>query len=459
MKFLPRRTVLRGLGGIAIALPFLDAMVPARRIWAQSAQPKRLLVWFQPGGTEIADWRPRGTETNFAFSAMMQPLEKHKQNLIVLDGLSLSVTREGNGHPHSRGMGGLLTGEILPSGTYNTNGGNAGFSRGTSIDQFIAQRITAGRKFKSLEMAVRWPSDGTDGLQVHPWNTIIYSAPGQPVPPQTVPRKIFDRLFTDLGGNTDTGQKRTKSILDAALEEYRILSSKLGPSDRQRLEAHMSALRSLETSIAAGMSSSNTCSIPNFGNELDLPSAAGSDEGGDGYVDSSKDQAIPRTGRLMMDMMAMAMACDLTRVGTLQWADSQSNNSFPWLNLNDTHHGYQHDRGYNPGAIRTINNWYASQFSYLLDKLAAVSEGTGTLLDNTVVLSCTEIRHPNEHSQDNMPFILAGKAGGYFKTGRWVKYTNRAHNDLLVSIQNAFGFADQSYGRAGYSTGALSGLT
>lgn len=456
-KRLDRRTLLRGAGGAALALPLLDAMLPRRHAHAQAATT-RFLVYFTPGGTEINDWRPNGADTSFTFKAMNQPLEKHKQHLLVIDGLNYTIASDpaNNGHAHTRGMGGFLTGNVVPAGSYNTNGGNAGFVQATSLDQFLAGRLAGDRKFRSLEMAVRWPSDGTDGLQVHPWNTIVYSAPGRPVPPRTVPRAIFDSLFKDLGGAGDAERLRSKSVLDAVLEEYRLLQGKLGGLDRQKVDAHLSAIRTLEQTIAAGTAA---CTVPDFGNELDLPSAAGSDKGGDGFVDSAKDMAIPRTGRLMIDMMVMAMACDLTRVGTIQWADSQANYSLPWLGLNDTHHGYQHDRGYNPEAIRKIMNWHATQFAYLLDKMIAVQEAGGTLLDNTVILWGTEIRHPNDHSQDNVPFMIAGKGGGYFKPGRYVRASGRAHNDVLVSVQNAFGVPDASYGKPGYAKGPIPGLT
>ncbi len=449
---LSRRAVLRGGAGAAIALPWLEAMQPRR---AHAAKTTRFLVYYTPGGVEMDGWRPKGTETNFTLGSSLAPLEPHKQDIIVTNNLDLQVTAEGAGHPHSRGMGGLLTGEILPPGPYRTNGGNAGFSLGTSIDQHLGAKLGGDRKFKTLEMAVRWPSDGTDGRQVHPWNTIVYSAPGKPVPPAISPKAIFDRLFQDLTGSNFAAKKRSGAILDAVLDEYKAVAGRVGAADRLRLDAHLTELQEVERSLQVA---AQACAVPDLSKDLMEPFAAGSDKGGDGYVDASKDVHIPRTGKLMMDMMALAFACDLTRVGTLQWMDSQSNNSFPWLNLNDTHHGYQHDRGYQPDAIRRINTWYASQFAYMLGRLKEKSEGSGNLLDETLVFWCTEISHPGSHSQKDMPCVLAGRAGGGVKTGRWLQLGGRSHIDLLVSILNAFGQDLNTYGRAKFCKGPIPGL-
>jgi hypothetical protein len=450
---LDRRTLLRGTGGAALALPLLDAMRAPRKAYA--AAPSRYLTFFSPGGREMEAWRPKGTEDAFTLGASLAPLERLKRHLVVMNGLDLKVTAEGAGHPHSKGMGGLLTGEILPPGPYVTNGGNAGFSLGTSIDQYLGPRLAGDRKFKTIEMAIRWPSDGTDGLQVHPWNTIMYSAPGKPVVPATNPRLVFDRLFKDVTGVDQAEQRRSRRILDAVLGEYKSMAARVGAADKTRLDAHLTDLEELQRSLDVKVQG---CVVPDMTEEIKGPFTGGSDRGGDGYVDNGKDVHIPRTGKVMMDMMALALACDLTRVGTVQWMDSQSNNSFPWLSLNDTHHGYQHDRGYNPDAIRKIDVWYATQFAYFLDRLLEKKEGDRTLLDSTLVFWGTEISHPALHAQNDMPFILAGGAGGRVRTGRWLRLGGKSHNDLLVSILQSLDQDVKTYGRARYCTGPLPGL-
>jgi len=432
-------------------------MVPLRRASAQATSTPRFIVYYSPGGTEMSTWRPSGTETSFSLGTSLSPLERLKQHLLVMNGLNLDVTSQGVGHPHAKGMGGLLTGEILPAGPYETCGGKSGFALGRSLDQFIGDKISADLKFKSLELAIRWPSVSLFNQTVHPGNTLIYSAPGQPVPPQLNPRAVFDRLFTSLDGGTDAERVRTQSILDAVKGEYSLLSSKLGATDRRTLEAHLEGVREMEKGLT--QPGGAACAVPDLGPELDLPYAGGTSEGGDGFVDLSNDEPMPRTGKLMMDMLVHAMACDLTRVGTLQWADSSANNTFPWLGLQDTHHGYQHDRGYRADAISSIQTWYASQFAYFLDKLLEVQENGQPLLDSTLVFWVTELSRPESHDQHDMPLMLAGSANGRVRPGRWLNFQGRSHNDLLVAIQNVFGIDSNTFGRAEFCTGALPGLT
>jgi hypothetical protein len=164
----------------------------------------------------------------------------------------------------------------------------------------------------------------------------------------------------------------------------------------------------------------------------------------------------------MTDLLVTSLACDLTRVATMQWADSEA--KFPLdfapLMLSDNHHAYQHD----PGApalipLFAIYQWYASNLAYLLAKLDSVPEGDGTLLDNTLVLAITEIQHPEDHAQNNMPFILGGKAQGKIRSGRWLQVPSQSHNTLLVSLLNIFGGDDMAFGHPDFNAGALAGLS
>jgi hypothetical protein len=167
----------------------------------------------------------------------------------------------------------------------------------------------------------------------------------------------------------------------------------------------------------------------------------------------------------MTDILVSALACDVTRVGTMQWADSEAKFMMPFLSesggtpLADHHHGYQHDRGFQPEALEIIHKWYAENFAYLLGKMDAIEEGNGlSLLDNSLVLWVTEIQEPGTHGQTNMPFVLAGGAGGRVPTGRWLEVASQPHNALLVSILNLFGVEAQAFGHADYTSGPLAGL-
>ena len=171
---------------------------------------------------------------------------------------------------------------------------------------------------------------------------------------------------------------------------------------------------------------------------------------------------VPSKGKLMTDLLVNSLACNLTRVGTMQWADSESKFplNFDPLKLSDHHHGYQHDSAFNPDALFKIHQWLGSNFAYLLERLAAVKEGDGTMLDNTVVLWVSEIQEPPTHAQTNMPFMIAGGKNAGIKTGRWLKVASQPHNSLLVTMLNLFGGTETSFGHKDFSkNGALAGLT
>jgi hypothetical protein len=172
---------------------------------------------------------------------------------------------------------------------------------------------------------------------------------------------------------------------------------------------------------------------------------------------------VPQKGTIMTDLMVAALACDMTRVSTMQWADSEAKfiMDFDPLNLPDYHHAYQHEHGFNPTALNQIYNWYAGNFAHLLTQMSAVQEADGSsLLDNTLIYWITEIQKPDTHDQTNMPLVLAGKAQGKYRPGRWLQVkSGTSHNNLLVSILNIIGGTDTTFGDARYCTGALPGLT
>ncbi|MEP7049825.1 MAG: DUF1552 domain-containing protein [Pseudomonadota bacterium] len=446
-----RRTILRGAGHVAIALPFLEAMLRPRETHAQAATvPTRFVVFYSPGGTLIDKWRPTGTETTFTLSDMMAPLAAHQKDLLLVDGLNLAVTALGVGHPHSKGMAGVLTGTELLPGTFVTGMGSASFANGPSVDQIIAGRISEGLKFKSLEFSTAWAISGrnlTDGAVAetsNAANTINFAGANKPLPPMTKPQDAFTRIFSELGAPSaagDADRKRTVSILDAVQGEYKRISAQLGPADKAKLDEHLAMVQQMEASLTA-TTSGQSCTAPI------APTTA-----------DSKD--IPTKGRAMTDLLVASLACNLTRVATMQWGDSEAKFplNFDPLQLPDVHHGYQHDSVYNPTALSQIYKWLGSNFAYLLDKLASVKEGDGTMLDNTVVLWVSEIQEPPTHNQTNMPFMIAGGKNAGIKTGRWLKVPSQPHNNLLVTLLNVFGGTDKTFGRSEYNTGMLAGLT
>jgi hypothetical protein len=464
---LSRRAVLRGAGSIAIALPWLEIMEPEREARAQTAATpaRRFISVYTPGGAVIRPnnrWSPTGTETAPILSPILAPLEPVKDRLLVVDGLQMASAV---GEQHQAGIIALLTGtnQNMPP----VNGGIPGqrsYGQGPSIDQVIASRLQAAtpRSRKSIEMAVRWATGKSHGL-ISPLNALNFEddAEFSPIPPRLDPAQIFADLFGSLSGEVDPAAlvARKRSILDYVDRRYAALSQRLGARDRQKLDQHLTKLREIEQRLALEAPAALACSTPTLVDTSDYNPRTGLNSSDTGSVrDTSTDNAIPKVGTFMMDMMVMALACDITAVGTLQWSDTEAKHTFPWLNLAEHHHFYQHDGGFRPAECEAINTWYSSMHLHLIQEMASVDMGGHSLLDESVVFFGSELADPPTHSKLGMPFLLAGNGGG-LRTGRWVRYDGVSHNNLLVSILNLFGDPRENFGDPEFSSGPLSNLT
>ena len=449
---LSRRSVLKGAGGIAIALPWLEAMTRRRPAQAAAPQnaPKRFLAVYTPGGTVLEKWTPTGSETDFMLSPILAPLEPVKSRVLVLGGLHLKCGDQ-SVFPVEQlqgGMMGWLTGLVQPGG------GN--YVAGPSIDHVLAPGLSRGKPFPSLQMAVRWGTGKAHG-RLSPLDVCTFegAAPYSPIPPLLDPVAIWKTLFNDFA-RPATDRAWEMSILDAVDKRYAKLAQRVGAADRQRLEAHLERIRDLEKRIAA-TAGGRACVPPPLIDTSDYNPKAGLNSADDGSIkDLATDAAIPKVGKLMMDMTVMALACDLTAVGFLQWCDSEAKYTCPWLNLPETHYFSQNGGGYRPAELERIYTWYSSQHAYLLQQLASVDMGGRSLLDETVVFFGTELQHPATHAKKNMPFLLAG-AG--LRTGRWVSAAvDTPHNNLLVSLLNLFGDPRTTFGDPRCCTGPLPNL-
>src|SRR6185312_10942930 len=404
MKRLSRRTLLRGAGGAAIALPFLEAMLP-RRAHAV-APPRRFIVMFSPNGT-LPSWTPTGSESSFTLSPILAPLAPHQADLVIVQGL---LQQGGGGDGHQTGIGGMLTGTPLNPGPFAGVGAPpAGWATGPSVDQRIAEALAAPTPFRSLEL----------GVQVGPaddWGRMIYRAGNQPLPPTDDPAAVYDAVFSDL--HTDPAvlahqRARHKSILDAVGGEYARIGARLGQADKQRLDAHLTAVREIETRLTTDLVENNpACADPK------VPAVA-----------AQSNDAFPTVGGIQMDLLAMALACDLTRVASLQWSRSVSQVRFTWLGIPDGHHDLSHRSDTDADAVNKltmINSWYAQQMAALIARLKATPDA----------------------------------GGGSLVTGRFLSYEGQGlnHNDLLVSILNAMGVPDTTFGQASWCKGPLAGF-
>jgi len=271
------------------------------------------------------------------------------------------------------------------------------------------------------------------------------------------PLAVFNRLFGDkVSVAADVAKLRAqrKSVLDAVLGQFRDLETRLGVDDRKKLDAHAESLRSIEMRLGVpGVedTASPSCIRPTSPGEVGL-----------------KSENVPALSKLMADLLAMAFACDLTRVASLQYGHAASLMRFPWLGSEKWysmgHHPLSHEPDSNKAAVDAIikvETWFAEQFAYLVGKLKATRDLDGkTVLDNTVAFWGNEIGKGNNHTDRDVPYVLAGKAGGYFRTGRYVTVSGGIrHNRLLVTLINSMGIPQTSFGKPEWSTGgALGGL-
>jgi len=440
---LNRRALLRGAGSVAIALPWLEAMAPEKPARAAPAGAKRFVGIYTPGGTVLENWRPTGTESDFALSPILTPLSAVRDRVLVVDGIDMTCAV---GEQNQAGLIGLWT------GTPQASEAGKFFATGPSIDQVLALRLSQGNRLGSLELAVRWGTGKAHGL-ASPIDiaSFAYSPTFDPVAPRLDPVKIWQELF----GTVTPHDPWKKSILDAVGKRYERLAKRLGASDRQRLEAHLDQIREMER----GLDSLAGCVPPILVDTSDYDPAAGlasSDSGS--VVDAVTDAAIPKVGKLMLDMLVMALACDITSVATMMWSDTEAKHTFPWLGLNQHLSFYMNDGGYQPVPLTTIFTWYVSQHAYLIDQLAQIATESGTLLDETVVFFGSHLQHPATHSKTDMPFLLAGGGGG-LRTNRWLQNNHRSHNDLLAALLNLCGDPRTTFGDPKFCTQPLGGLT
>jgi len=438
---LSRRHFLRAAGGAAVALPLLSSL---RAGAAASTAPKRLLLMYTPNGVISDAWWPKNvtSETVFDLNTIHAPLAPFRDRLTFLGGVDLTVTNSGPGGLHQRGIGGLFTGQQLQSGDLFVDGCGqlAGWADGISVDQRAAQTLAIGTPITSLELGVRATENDVQGR-------IAYAGPGAPLPPMNDPADVFQRLFGGFSQNTDQLAElraRRRSVLDTVQSQFKELSTRVSAEDRVKLDAHLSLVRDLEIRLAATSNGSSSCQSPS------VPPA----------LDPTSEDDMPTIAGLHLDMLATAFACDLTRVASFQISTSLNHIRYPWLNSLGEGHALSHEGPSDMDAHDQLvlrQTWHSQMLANFLDRLSKIPEGSGSVLDNTLVLWGNEVSEGNTHSHQNMPFLMVG-GGWYFRTGRYVQYQSASHNNLLVSVLNALGDDAVTFGKADVCTGALPNL-
>jgi hypothetical protein len=436
---LGRRSFLRGAaaGGALATLPLLHSLEAKGEGFAF---PKRLIVFFSANGTIHENWAPTGGEHDFSLSPILQPLSPFRDKLLIVDGVDMVSSSSGPGDGHQKGMGHMLTATELLPGDFKGGGDNtsSGWAGGISVDQRIAQHLGV----ESLDLGVQ-----VKGKNI--WTRMSYEGPDMPRDPIEDPYAVFDQIFGNLTTDPSELQRirlQRQSVLDFVKQDIASLNTRLSSADRPKLEAHLSAVQSVEKKLDPKGQLGAFCAATPLGTKLDPFASAN----------------YPKIGELMMDLAVLALACDTTRVVGLQWSKSVSNTQLSWLDIAEGHHDLSHEGNDNASALAKltkINSWYASRLAYLLQKMSEIPEGDATLLDNSVVLWCNELGRGNSHTRKVIPWVLAGSAGGSLSTGRYLKYpSGTPHNKLHVSLCNAFGIQTDTFGNANFGTGPLSGL-
>jgi len=423
---LSRRRFLAGAGAGLLATSLFGGLRGESRADA-SQTAKRLVIFFSPNGTVHKHWRPQGSGAAFTFPAgsILEPLKKHQQRVLVCDGIDYKSVDN-----HEGGMAAMLTG----------GGGAASSTGGMSIDQFVASKVGQNSKFGSLEFGVQTSAWGGN-VQTR----MSYLAPGVYAPPDDSPKSVYKRMFGDLSGDPMAMDKllaRKKSVIDLVRSEIGDLQNRVGKAERDKLEAHLAALHKVELGLQGG--SSPTCDAP--GAPID--------------VDPYDNASFPDIGKAQMDLLVLSLACGMTNVASIQWSHTVGPAVFSWLGVSDGHHSLSHSDDGNAQGIGDFvkaERWYSEQFVYLLDALAAAPDPDGgTLLDTTLVVWCKELGDGRLHDCKSVPWVLAG--GKAFTMGRYVDFGGAPHQKLLVSICQAMGLDNQTFGDATKGTGPLDGL-
>ena len=439
---LSRRTVLRGLGA-SMALPFLDAMRP-RTLLAVSGDikkpPLRMAFLYVPNGVHMPGWTPRSVGAAWELPAILEPLRAVKDDLLVLSGLTLNPARAlgDGGGDHARAMASFLTGRH----PRKTDG--ADLKAGVSVDQAAAQRIGHMTRFPSLEIGCEGGKNGGEcdhGYSCAYQSNLSWRNETTPVAKQINPRLVFDRLFGspaghDGGEDPAKGVRHNKSILDFVAEDARRLTQTLGAADQRKLDEYLSGVRELEQRINRGRP------------VIDL-----------GAAKYPRPLGIPADYqehlRLMGDLLVLAFQCDLTRVITFVFANDGSNRSYRTVGVSDGHHDLSHHGGdtAKQEKIQNINQFHIAQLAYVLQKLKAIPEGDGTLLDHCMIVYGSGISDGNAHSHDDLPILIAGRANGTIKTGRHLRlHKETPLTNLYMAMLDRMGVKVDGFGD---STGRL----
>ena len=402
-RALPRRTFLRGVG-VTFALPLLDAMVPSMTAMADTpadpARLRRLGFIYMPMGCDATRWALPGDDLS-ELSPTLSPLAPVRDYVTAITNMELRNAYPGTHATSNAAFLSAATAKLTESTDYYL---------GITADQVAARQIGQDTQLPSLELSMDLLStvgQCDNGYACVYQNNLSWSSPTTPLPSEAHPRIIFESLFGEGGSMAErqAALKRRASLLDSVTDEITRLQNKLGPEDRNRVSQYLETVREVERRIQKAEADTKDNPLPDLDRPVGVPAS---------YADHA---------RLMFDLQVLAMQGDITRVTTFQLARETSNRTYPEIGVPDPHHPLTH-HGNDPekiAKVAKINQFHVSLFAEFLQKLQAIPEGSGTLLDHSLYLYGSGMGNPNVHDHLNLPILVAGGASGGMKGGRHIR--------------------------------------
>jgi hypothetical protein len=435
---LPRRTFLRGMG-VSLALPFLDAMVPALARAATTPGPARRLGFFYiPNGAVMDKWTPATEGVGFEFSPILKSLEPFRDRITVITGLGQRNAEsfgDGNGD-HSRASSTWL------SGVHAKRTEGADVEVGTTADQVAAKELSKYTQLASLEIGIdtnHVVGNCENGYSCVYMNTISWRSPTTPNPNENNPRVVFERLFGEGGTAAQrmSQLRKDRSILDSVTQEMARLQGNLGVGDRTRVGEYLDSIRDIERRIQKAEEQSARITTPVLERPVGVP------------------ESFEEHLELMFDLQVLAYQADITRVITFMLGRELSQRTYPQIGVPDPHHNTSHHQN-NPvqiAKLEKIDAYHIQKFAHFLEKLRSTPDGDGTLLDHSITLYGAGISDGNLHNHSPLPALLAGGGAGQLKGNRHLKYPNHTPmSNLALSLLNKVGVPTEKFGD---STGPL----
>ncbi len=441
-RALPRRTFLRGLG-TTLALPFLESMLPARaRAGTKSVLPTRFVGAFIPHGGAPGYYVPKSSEPGFAFPYIYEPLQPFRKQVVLTAGM---WSQSSENPPGVTGADHFVAAAYLTAVKPKKTAG-ADIHVGTSVDQVIASQIGRDTLLPSLQLATEDPGSNSsscgEGYSCIYTNTISWESPTRPLPMEINPQTVFERMFGDGSSPSVRAERREReaSILDSVTGSIGELMPQVPHTDRVRLEEYLDDVREIERRLVIARRAST-----------DVPT--------DITVPYGVPESFHEHIQIQFDLLALAFRADITRVGAVLFARDLTSRVYPESGTTISFHLGSH-HGEDPGQIAVyakLNRYHVQMFTYLVQKLAGIKEGDGTLLDRSLLLYGSNMGDSNQHVHYDVPHVLVGGASGKLKGDRLLAYKSRTvpTGNLLLSILDMFDIHPDHFGD---STGRLVGI-